>query len=159
MPVEESSAGSRTSIKMMGFWVGLLGVLLGREAVIYSFCLLVWVRGWGLWWQVGTYVFEAPLAEGGSVVVLGAFLADGWGGDQGVVVRASDGVDGSGPFGDGDGVGEEGGGSGCEGPGGGDDGAGGEGAGEVGGWLGGGGEEGRGCPAEGEERGHCCCWL
>lgn len=51
MPVEESSAGSRTSIRIMGFWVGLLGVLLGREAVIYEF-LFVSFGGWvgGLWW-------------------------------------------------------------------------------------------------------------
>lgn len=87
------------------------------------------------------------MAEGGGIVVFGAFLADGSGGDQGVVMRARNGGNGGSL---GDGVGEEGGGSCCEGPGGGDGGAGSEGAGEEGRLFGGGGEEGRGCPAEGE---------
>lgn len=35
MPVLVSSAGSRTSIRIRGLWVGLEVVVLGKEAFIY----------------------------------------------------------------------------------------------------------------------------
>lgn len=37
IPVPVNSAGSRTSIRIMGAWVGLVGESVGREALIWRF--------------------------------------------------------------------------------------------------------------------------